>query len=141
VVAETQAQARDAAELVGSTTSRLPAVALLEDAAKDTAPKVWDDNPNGNVAFQLMFGNKDATDAAFAGAKHVVKLRMENNRLTPVSMEPRTAIGDYNAAEDAYTLYTSSQNRTAPAPRSRISSMSAKIRCAWCRRMSAAASA
>src|SRR5438128_1653872 len=74
------------------------------------APKVWDDNPNGNVAFQLMFGNKEATDAAFAGAKHVVKLRMENNRLTPVSMEPRNAIGDYNAAEDAYTLYTSSQN-------------------------------
>ena len=110
VVAETQAQARDAAELVEVDYEPLPAVALLEDAAKDTAPKVWDDNPNGNVAFQLMFGNKDATDAAFAGAKHVVKLRMENNRLTPVSMEPRTAIGDCNAAEDAYTLYTSSQN-------------------------------
>src|SRR5882757_4224217 len=111
VVAETQAQARDAAELVEVDYEPLPAVALLEDAAKDTAPKVWDDNPNGNVAFMLMFGNKDATDAAFAGARHVVKLRMENNRLAPVSMEPRTAIGDYNAAEDAYTLYTSSQNQ------------------------------
>ena len=48
-----------------------------------------------------MFGNKDATDAAFAAAKHVVKLRVENNRLSPVAMEPRVAIGDYNAAEDA----------------------------------------
>src|SRR5436190_9443301 len=57
-----------------------------------------------------MFGVKDATDAAFAAARHVVKLRMENNRLTPVSMEPRTAIGDYNAADDTCTLYTSSQN-------------------------------
>ena len=110
VVAETQAQARDAAEMIEVDYETLPAVALLEDAAKDGAPKVWDDNPNGNVAFMLMFGDQDATDAAFAKAKHVVKLRMENNRLTPVSMEPRTAIGDYNAAEDHYTLYTSSQN-------------------------------
>jgi len=51
------------AELVEVDYEPLPAVALLEDAAKDTAPKVWDDNPNGNVAFMLMFGNKDATDA------------------------------------------------------------------------------
>jgi aerobic carbon-monoxide dehydrogenase large subunit len=85
-------------------------VALVEDAAKDGAPKVWDDNPNGNVAFQLMIGDQAATDTAFAKAKHHVKLRIENNRLTPVSMEPRAAIGDYNTAEDSYTLYTSSQN-------------------------------
>jgi len=110
VVAETEAQARDAAELVEVDYEELPAVALLEDAAKDGAPKVWDDNPNGNVAFMLAFGDQAATDAAFAKAKHVVKLRMENNRLAPVSMEPRTAIGDYNAADDIYTLYTSSQN-------------------------------
>ncbi len=110
VVAETQAQARDAADLIEVAYEPLPAVALIGDAAKDGAPKVWDDNPNGNVAFMLMFGNKEATDAAFAKAKHVVKLEMENNRLTPVSMEPRSAIGDYNAADDHYTLYTSSQN-------------------------------
>src|SRR3954452_7053879 len=110
VVAETLAQARDAAELVEIDYETLPAIALVEDAAKDGAPKVWDDNPNGNVAFQLMIGDQNATDAAFAKAKHHVKLRMENNRLAPVSMEPRTAIGDYNAADDAYTLYTSSQN-------------------------------
>src|ERR1044072_2469660 len=110
VVAETQAQARDAAEMIEVDYETLPAVALLEDAVKDGAPKVWDDNPNGNVAFVLGFGDEKATDAAFAKAKHVAKLRMENNRLTPVSMEPRTAIGDYNAAEDHYTLYTSSQN-------------------------------
>ena len=110
VVAETEAQARDAADMIEVDYETLPAVALLEDAAKDGAPKVWDDNPNGNVAFVLGFGDEKATDAAFAGAKHVVKLRMENNRITPVSMEPRTSIGDYNAADDHYTLYTSSQN-------------------------------
>src|SRR5947209_2108145 len=110
VVAETAAQARDAAEVIEVDYEVLPAVAWLEDAAKDGAPKVWDDNPNGNVAFMLAFGDQGATDAAFAKAKHIVKLRTENNRLTPVSMEPRTAIGDYAAADDTYTLYTSSQN-------------------------------
>jgi len=110
VVAETQAQARDAADMIEIDYEPLPAVALLEDAVKPSAPKVWDDNPNGNVAFMLMFGDAAATEAAFAKAKHVVKLDMTNNRLTPVSMEPRTAIGDYAMADDSYTLYTSSQN-------------------------------
>jgi len=110
VVAETLSEARDAAELVEVDYEPLPAVVNLEDAAKDGAAKVWDDCPQGNVGFRLMFGNKDATDAAFAKAKHVVKLRVENNRLSPVAMEPRVAIGDYNAADDSYTLYTASQN-------------------------------
>jgi carbon-monoxide dehydrogenase large subunit len=110
VVAETLAQARDAAELVEVGYEPLPAVIALEDAAKDGAAKVWEDCPHGNVAFRLMFGNKDATDAAFAQAKHVVKLRVENNRLAPNAMEPRAALADYNAADDSYTLYTTSQN-------------------------------
>ena len=110
VVAETVGQARDAAELVDVDYEVLPAMVALEAAAQDGAAKVWDDNPNGNVAFRLMFGNKDATDAAFAQAKHVVTLRVENNRLSPVAMEPRAALGHYNAAEDTYTLYTTSQN-------------------------------
>jgi len=110
VVAETVGQARDAAELVDVDYEVVPAMVDLEAAAKDGAAKVWDDNPNGNVAFRLMFGNKDATDAAFAQAKHVVTLRVENNRLSPVAMEPRAALGHYDAAEDTYTLYTTSQN-------------------------------
>jgi aerobic carbon-monoxide dehydrogenase large subunit len=110
VVAETLSEARDAAELIEVDYEPLPAVVLLEDAAKDGAQKVWEDCPQGNVGFRLMFGNKEATDAAFAQAKHVVELRVENNRLSPVAMEPRAAIGDYNAAEDSYTLYTTSQN-------------------------------
>ena len=110
VVAETLSQARDAAEMVEVDYEPLSAVVNLEDAAKDGAPKVWEDCPQGNVGFRLMFGNKEATDAAFAKAKHVVELRLENNRLSPVAMEPRAAIGDYNAAEETYTLYTTSQN-------------------------------
>src|SRR5689334_14850535 len=110
VVAETLAQARDAAELVEVDYEPLKAVINIEDAAKPDAPKVWEDNPGGNNAFRLMFGNQEATDAAFAKAKHVVKLRVENNRLSPVSMEPRVAIGDYDKANDFYTLYAASQN-------------------------------
>src|SRR6266567_189934 len=110
VVAETLSEARDAAELVEVDYEPLPAVVNLEDAANDGAAKVWDDCPQGNVGFRLMFGNKDATDAAFAKAKHTVKLRVENNRLSPVAMEPRVAIGDYDKANDFYTLYAASQN-------------------------------
>ncbi len=110
VVAETLAQARDAAELIEVDYEPLTALVNIEDAAKPDAVKVWDDNPQGNNAFRLMFGSAEATDAAFAKAKHVVKLRVENNRLSPVSMEPRVAIGDYNAATDETTLYSASQN-------------------------------
>jgi len=74
VVAETLAQARDAAEMVEVDYEALPAVALLEDAAKDGSPKVWDDNPNGNVAFQLMIGDQAATDTAFAGQQRITTL-------------------------------------------------------------------
>src|SRR5262249_12290561 len=110
VVAETLTQARDAAELVEVDYEPLRAAVNLEDAAKDGALKVWEDCPQGNVRFLLMSGTQAPTDAAFATAKAVVQLRVENNRLSPVAMEPRAAIGDYNAADESYTLYTTSQN-------------------------------
>ena len=102
-------QAQDAAELIAVEYEMLPAVTSVEEAVKPGAPAVWDDNP-GNVAFTLAFGNKDATDAAFAKARHTVSLRLESNRLSANAIEPRAAIGDYNAADDAFTLYATSQN-------------------------------
>jgi carbon-monoxide dehydrogenase large subunit len=109
VVAERPDQARIAAELVEVEYEPLPAVVNVEDAAKEGASKVWDDG-NGNLAFPLMMGNKEATDGAFAKAKHVVSVRLYNNRLAPSAMEPRATLGDYNAADESYTLYTSTQN-------------------------------
>ncbi len=109
VIAETQEQARDAADLVEVDYEPLPAVVEAEDAVKPGAPAVWDECP-GNVSYTLMFGNKEATDAAFARAKHTVSLRVHNNRLTANSIEPRSNLGSYDAADDKYTLYTSSQN-------------------------------
>src|SRR5262245_42491180 len=110
VVAETLAQARDAAELVAVDYEPLPSATNVDDAAADTAAKVWDDCPQGNIGYVLMFGDKAATDAAFAAAQHVVSLRLENNRLAANAMEPRVALGDYDAGSGNCTLYTSTQN-------------------------------
>jgi aerobic carbon-monoxide dehydrogenase large subunit len=109
VVAETAVQARDAAELIEIDYEPLPAVVGVEDAIKPGAPAVWDEAPN-NVAFTLMMGNKDATDAAFAKAAHVVSLKLQNTRITANSIEPRAAIGQYHPDSDSYTLYSSTQN-------------------------------
>ena len=110
VVARTPEEARIAAERVEVDYDPLPAAVSVEDAAREGAPKVWDDNAAGNLAFPLMMGNKDATEAAFATAKHKVSVRLYNNRISANAMEPRAAIGDYNLAEGSFTLYTSSQN-------------------------------
>jgi aerobic carbon-monoxide dehydrogenase large subunit len=109
VVAETLGQARDAAELVEVEYQPLPAVTTVEDAVKPGAPAIWDENP-GNVAVALMMGDKDAADAAFAKAKHVVSVKLANNRVIPSSIEPRVALGQHHPEDDSYTLYTTSQN-------------------------------
>jgi hypothetical protein len=109
VVAETQVQARNAAELIEIDYEPLPAVITVEDAVKSGAPAIWDEAPN-NVSFTLMMGNKDATDAAIAGAKHVVTLKLNNSRITANSIETRAAIGHYHPDGDNYTLYSTSQN-------------------------------
>src|SRR4051812_38319413 len=108
VVADSPETARIAAEAVEIEWEPLPAVVNVADAAKEGAPKVWDDNAAGNLAFPLMMGNKEATEAAFAKARHTVAVKLYNNRITANAMEPRACIGDF--ANDSYTLHTSSQN-------------------------------
>ena len=103
------AQARDALELIDISYEPLPAVTDLVAATEAGAPQVWDAAP-GNVCFSLAMGDKAATEAAFAKAAHSVKLRLEKNRLAPAPMEPRGAIGAYDAGTDTYTLYSSIQN-------------------------------
>jgi carbon-monoxide dehydrogenase large subunit len=110
VVAESLALAREAAEKIVVEYEPLPAVVTLAAAMREGAPKIWEDCPTGNAASGLMFGNKEATDAAFAKAAHVVKVELLNNRVSANSLEPRASIGDYDAADETYTLYTSSQN-------------------------------
>ena len=108
VVAETRHQAADAAEMIEVEYEPLPAVVLTEDAVKPGMPRVWDEAPD-NVSFVYREGDKAATDAAIAGAAHVVKRKFVINRVTAATMEPRGSIGDYNAAEGRYTIYTTLQ--------------------------------
>ena len=110
VVAETEAQARDAAELVAVDYELLPALVDLEQAAQPSAAKIWEQCPSGNVGVTIAFGDKAAADAAFAKAKHVAAVRLINNRVTANPIEPRCAIGAYDAADGKYTLYTTSQD-------------------------------
>ena len=109
VIAETQAQAKSAAMLVEVDYGPLPAAANLTQAIGEGAPSVWDDAPD-NVCFDWELGDAAATDAAFDGAEHVVTLEVVNNRLVANAIEPRAAIGVYDANSDEHTLYTSSQN-------------------------------
>jgi carbon-monoxide dehydrogenase large subunit len=108
VVAETLAQALDAAELVNVDYEELPAVTSTAGATKPDSPKVWDDCAD-NISFVELIGNKQAVDDAFSRAAHVVKSRLVINRITAATMEPRGAVGHYNAAEGRYTIYTAMQ--------------------------------
>jgi carbon-monoxide dehydrogenase large subunit len=108
VVAETLHQAADAAELIEVEYEPLPSITSTADAPKPGAPLVWDDCEN-NICFELSVGDKEAVDAAFAKADHIIKHHFVINRITAATMEPRGCIGDYNAAEQHYTCYTTLQ--------------------------------
>ncbi|TVR96958.1 MAG: xanthine dehydrogenase family protein molybdopterin-binding subunit [Rhodospirillales bacterium] len=109
VVAETLATAVDAAERIDVDYDPLPAVATIEAAVADGAPPVWDAVPD-NRAFFWQRGDGDAVAAALAGADRIVSLALANNRVVPCAMEPRAAVGAFDAATGRYTLYTSSQS-------------------------------
>ncbi len=109
VIAETKAQARDAAERIAIEWEVLPAAATMEAALQPGAPSVHDDVP-GNVCYDWHLGDKAAVDAAFVKACKVARLELVNNRLIPNAMEPRCAVGEYDAATGDYTLWTTSQN-------------------------------
>jgi aerobic carbon-monoxide dehydrogenase large subunit len=112
VVAETYHQALDAAELIAVDYEPLPACASTAEAVSAGAPRVWDDC-HDNIGFVQLFGDKAAAEAAIAKADHVMKHRFIVNRVTAATMEPRGCLGDYNATEDRYTIYTTLQ-RTHP---------------------------
>ncbi len=109
VVAQTQWQARDAAELVEVDYDVLPAV--VDPAKTDAAgaPQIHEGAPS-NVCYDWGHGDKAAVDAAFARAAHVTRLSFVNNRLIPNAMEPRAANAMYTKHDDSYTLYVANQN-------------------------------
>ena len=110
VIAESLAQAKDAAEKIAVDYTVEPAAVEVAAALKPGAPQVWPDMAPGNVCFDWGLGDLAAVDAAFAKAARIVKLDLVNNRLIPNAMEPRAAIGEYDRATGEHTLYTTSQN-------------------------------
>src|SRR5580692_5014130 len=107
VVAETKALALDAAEAAEVTYEELPFVLHSEDAMRPGAPVLWDEVPT-NVTVETVFGNVAATDQAFARAAHVVTKNFHIGRVTGVPLEPRAALGHYDAATGRFTLYAGS---------------------------------
>jgi len=108
VIAETVAQAKDAAEAVSVDIDPLPVVVKPAEAVKAGAPLVYDAVPN-NIALDYHYGDAAKVAEAFARAKHVTRLETSNQRMVVNAMEPRAAIGEYDAAAQKWTLYSSSQ--------------------------------
>ena len=109
VIAATEAQARDAADVIIVDYEVLPAVVGVAEALRPGAPLVHD-GAAGNISFTLRMGDAGAADAALARAHHVTRLTLYNNRLTAVTMEPRGCIADYDPGARRWTLHTSTQN-------------------------------
>src|SRR5216684_132499 len=107
VVAATLAQARDAAELVAIDYEILPSVTDTAEAAAGRHA-VWDECPD-NISNLFEAGNKAATDAAFAGAAHIVRRRYVISQVYAHFMEPRGAIGVWDPGEERFTLYADVQ--------------------------------
>jgi len=103
IVAQTLAQAKDAAEAIEIDYEPLPAVTSVEAAVQSGAPAVWDECSD-NQAFVHALGDRTAVERAFATADHVVSQRLVISRLTTNSMEPRGCLAEFDAREDRFTL-------------------------------------
>lgn len=109
VIAESRNLAKDAAEKVEVTYEELTPVPNITAAIADDAPQLHPEAP-GNVVYDWTIGDDAACRSAFSSAAHVVSLELTNNRLVPNAMEPRSAVAEYDPAEEHFTLYTTSQN-------------------------------
>ncbi len=108
VVAETLAEARDAAEAILIDYEELASVTDVAEAVKPGSPRVWEENPD-NISHVWETGNKDAAEAAFVHAAHVVKSRYVISRVHAQFMETRGAIGAYDPNEERFTLHADVQ--------------------------------
>jgi len=108
VVAETLAQAKDAAEMVELDIEPLDAVTEPAAALAPGAPLVFDSVP-ANTVLDFHFGDTEKVAAAFAAAAHRVSLEIRNSRVVVCPMEPRSAMGEFDPASGRYTLHAQTQ--------------------------------
>jgi carbon-monoxide dehydrogenase large subunit len=109
VIADTPERAQDAAERVAVDYEAIDAVVDIEPALAPGATRVWEDRP-GNLSVEWERGDERAVAAAFARAAHVASVELTNNRIAPVFMEPRSAVAEYDAGTDRYTLHVGCQS-------------------------------
>jgi carbon-monoxide dehydrogenase large subunit len=108
VVAETENEARTAAEAVEIDWEPLETAIGIDGAEEDGAPLVWPEIP-GNVAFDTEVGNREKTDEAFAKADRVISLTLVNNRLVTNYLEARACVAEYDENSTRWTLTLGSQ--------------------------------
>src|SRR5215475_5794963 len=108
VVAESPVAARDAAEAVAVEYQVLPAVTDVMDALADGAPTIWPGAPN-NLALDCAFGDRAAVEAVIKDAHVVIEQTIRNQRTASAFLEPRAAIGSYDAAQKQHTLISGCQ--------------------------------
>src|SRR6202011_1608872 len=108
VVAETVAEAKDAAEAVIVDIEPLAAVTSAAAAATPGAPLLYDDVP-GNVGLDFHYGESEAVAEAFASAAHVTRLELRSNRIVVNPMEPRSAVAEYHPERQHFTLHVGCQ--------------------------------
>ncbi|MEE2761096.1 MAG: xanthine dehydrogenase family protein molybdopterin-binding subunit [Pseudomonadota bacterium] len=108
VIADTLAQAKDASEALVIDYEELPFNIDTEAGNKPGVPTIWEDSPD-NESFYFDAGDADATEAAIVSAAHVARQKFVINRVTANTMEPRGALGHYQAGEDRYTIYVGHQ--------------------------------
>jgi carbon-monoxide dehydrogenase large subunit len=108
VVAESAAQAKDAAEAVALDISPLPVVTTPQRAASPGAPQLHREAP-GNITLDYHYGDAAAVAAAFAQAAHVTRLQIVSNRIVVNAMEPRSAVAKYEPGRERFTLHLGCQ--------------------------------
>ncbi len=108
VVAESDAAAQDAGELVTIEYEDLPVLVEAADALADGAAPLHQEYPD-NLAFDYEYGNREAVDAAFAGAAHVVRVELRAQRIAGNPMEPKSCTVRYNAADGTFDLFVPTQ--------------------------------
>jgi carbon-monoxide dehydrogenase large subunit len=107
IVAESRYHAEDALELIVIDYEPLPVVIDAEEAVRDGAPLLHED-AGTNVLVAREFKRGDV-DAAMEAAPVRVKGRFRMHRKTPVAMEPRACLAEYDAGRDALTLHSATQ--------------------------------
>jgi carbon-monoxide dehydrogenase large subunit len=115
VVADSPAAAQDAAEAIEVEYRDLPAVVDARAALEPGAPQLHDDLP-GNLSFDYVYGDEQATEAAFARAAHVTRLELDSTRVSGTPMEPKACVVVYDAPSESYDIHTSTQGLALMLP-------------------------